>query len=186
MHKYIHENDTKHIEYEYVYDEDRRLCEYVGSEILVDNIESPLDTNISYMISVPEILENGTRQYNRWFKKHGLRPYIKVRKIDIQNNMVIGTCRISIFSPKYITGYNENLSLSAEELNILVSILNDDVTDMYSILYGNANENRTYTKWNMMIRDINNGFDMNHIDYHIPSGIKIPNYNNMTEGDLHG
>lgn len=110
-----------------------------------------------------------TKKFKRYFRKAGnhIPPYIKIRVLDTSINRVIGICRISIYHPKYITGFNENMILTKDQIDELIHILSS------------INPAKGITLWQHVISKYNNNFTFDKVLYHIPNNIKMPDYTKL-------
>lgn len=173
MPKYIAEYDTRIIEDDgWINESDTRLYEEPdeGDRIFW------IDVDDSYSVSA-SILHIPTCDDFRWFARHikskKLTPYIKIRTFNIKENRVIGVCRISIYNPNYITGYNENMVLTRDIIDMLMDNLN---TEFFS--YTN---NKVMTRWQWGISCVNSYYGSKKCKYMVPTGLKIPDYYKLLE-----
>ncbi len=162
MWKYQPEYDTRISDIDTSYDVDGRLGELLGDSdhiaLLYENVN-----NESLWVQQAYPYFSGHRSFVRHMRKHKLRNYIKLRKIDVDKGVIIGVCRLSIFKPEYIVGYNENMILTDNEIDMLIDSLYQD--DMYN--------------WKKMIHRFNYMYSMYNVHYHIPNNLKIPDYNKL-------
>lgn len=114
------------------------------------------------------------KKFKKYFRRKGnlIPPYIKIRTVDTDLHKVIGVCRISLYEPKYITGFNENMVLTDDQLHKFIEVISGWQFKDSSIFPDT-------TMWDYIIMSFNTHFDIYGIDYHIPSGLKIPNYEKM-------
>lgn len=109
------------------------------------------------------------------FNPKKVKPYFKVRKYSSDGKKVLGLCRIYLYTAKYVTGYDENMELTKEEIFELMSLL---VSERYS-LKGITNN------WSYLIEAINDVV-INDTDYKMKSIVPwtpIPNYILLLKGD---
>lgn len=164
MGKYYPEYDTRIIDDKgWIYEEDGRLWESFDSGDRLFWIDISDEFSISgSIIHIP------TKDDYRWFsrnvKKKKLTPYIKIRTFNLKEKKVTGVCRISIYNPRYITGYNENLILTKEMIDILIDQLNSTTI------------RKTMTKWQRCIKCVNSFYYSKRCKYAVPWGLKIPDY----------
>lgn len=153
--------------------EDKRLGECnsydVQNYITYDNCTS-------MVISRPCIFQCNTynrkgahRKFVRRYRKRKIYPYIKVSILENNTDHVIGVCRLSMYHPKYINGYNENFILNESQINDLIHLLNDEMSVFH------------YTMWQTIINIYNNDLMMNNLSYRIPKNLKMPDYTQLKD-----
>lgn len=92
------------------------------------------------------------------------KPYFKVKKYDTSGNL-IGLCRIYFYRPVYVTGYDENMELTQEDIHEIMS---------YFIKRRGPITEDTYWEW--LIFKANDIMDDNYDIKPILQNIPIPNY----------
>ena len=173
MPKYIPEYDTRIIDADgWINECDNRLYEDPDSGDRLFWVDVDDEFSISgAVIAVP------TKDDFRWFarniKRKGLTPYLKIRTYNLKENLVTGVCRISIYSPKYITGYNENLILTKDVIDILMGELKSEFEDPFT--------DKVMTKWDRAIDCINSDYGNKKCKYMVPTGLHIPDYYKLLE-----
>ena len=99
------------------------------------------------------------------YNRRKFKPYFKVKRYD-ENNNLIGLCRIYFHRPVYITGYDENMELTEEEIYEIMShfikIRGSVIDDSY---------------WEWLIFKANDIMYMCYDVRPILQNIPIPNYN---------
>ncbi len=164
---------------------DKRLSEYEDITITdIGFIEDNDDISIEVIIDGFNILFSKTkRSVNKKFKKlfrrknHRILPYFKIVVFDYNKKEVVGLCRISMYEPKYLTGYGENMILNKDQVNKLINLLNGH----RSIRYNVDDVDHDLTNWEYGIFAMNRDFKMSGIKYHIPNNLKIPDYIKLLE-----
>jgi hypothetical protein len=154
---------------------DPKLGERLDRSDFIEFISKYVKDNHDYCLAIYTIHNCGfsKRSFIRHIKKRGLKPYIKICRIDRSCRKVIGTCRIYIHKPEYLTGYNENMILTDTEIEKLIEVLNS--TDHMSEELG-----RSETVWQHIIECINDSFKYSsNIKYHIPRNLSMPDYNEL-------
>ena len=175
MWKYIPEYDTREANEFECYDADSRLGEVVGETGHIACIKEYIDENgheITIFIQQCYNKGYGDRNFVRHIRKRKIPPYFKIRKCDVTDGIVIGVCRVQIYKPEYLIGYNEDMILSDDEIDIMINIFN-------SAPY--MDESCT-TLWQEVIKDFNNHYKINGNKYRIPISTKMPDYNLLKKG----
>lgn len=95
-----------------------------------------------------------------------VKPYFKVKKYD-ENHNLIGLCRISFYSPKYITGYDENMELTKDEIHTIMSELIELRWDI--------------DNWQWLIFKFNDIMDACYNIKPVMPWLPIPNYNKLVK-----
>lgn len=173
MPKYISEYDTRIIDEDgWINECDTRLYEYTDSGDRLFWVDMTDEFSMSAsIIDIPTF--NDFRWFTRNIKRKGITPYIKIRTFNLKENLVTGVCRISIYNPKYITGYNENLILTKDMIDILMRELNVTFEDYFT--------HKVMTKWQWGIDCLNSYYGSKKCKYMVPTGLKIPDYYKLLE-----
>ena len=147
--------------------EDKRLGEYDSYDV---KTYIDYDDGSSIVVARPCIFQCCTytrkgahRKFVRHYRKHKIHPYIKIFIFN-QDNQVMSVCRLSIYHPKYITGYNENLILNKNQINDIMNMLTSEMGVFH------------HTVWQTIIDIYNNDLMMNGLSYRISKKLKMPNY----------
>ena len=81
------------------------------------------------------------------------------------NKKVTGVCRLSIYHPKYIIGYNEDMVLTKDMIDIIMCEFN-------KCSYADDK----LTNWQYAIEAANDPYGCKKCKYMIPTGLPIPDY----------
>lgn len=137
---------------------------YWDDEYVDDGVLEEIDGYDS-LVLLSDQLAVGTTS----IKKGGF-PYLKIRRVDENDNtMVIGVCRIDVLEPKYITGFNENMVLSNDEIDILCDKLTETFMLDYTI-------NKEISNWDILIDHLAYTGGEKFISDKVYLGMPIPNY----------
>jgi hypothetical protein len=99
-------------------------------------------------------------------------PYFKVKRYD-ENNNLIGLCRIYLYKPEYVTGYNENMILTQDEIYEIMS---------YFIKIRGSITNTSCWEW--LLFKINDIMDISYDIKPVSVRIPIPNYYLLSRKEL--
>ena len=102
------------------------------------------------------------------YKIKKVRPYFKVKRYN-ENNELIGLCRLYFFTPKYVTGYDENMILTKDEIYELMSLFIEERSSFFT-------ERPIISYWDWLISEAN---DIMYSCYDIKPIVPwtpIPNY----------
>ncbi len=144
-------------------DTEKRYCEELGEyESLEDNALYEIEHGI-YIVGIPLRVKS----------REGF--YFKVMKVDMsdpeawfEDREIISWCRISMEKPEYITGYDECMTLTDEQIDKMIAEFHKEfpATDYF--------EARSY--WSDMVRMYANDFEVCHADVHIEVDLPMPDY----------
>lgn len=174
MWKYKPEYDTRESNEFECYDVDTRLGEELGATGFIDTLSEYTDKdNHQIVCNIQQCFNKGygVRNFNRHVRKRHIKPYLKIRRVDLTSHRVIGVCRLSIFEPEYITGYNEDMILSNDEIDKFIEIMSSKP----------FLDESCKPFWEEVIQDINNHYKVNRNKYHIPRKLKMPDYTKLKE-----
>lgn len=97
-----------------------------------------------------------------------VRPYFKVKRYN-ENDELIGLCRLYFFTPKYVTGYDENMILTEDEIYEIMSLF----IQYRVIIFDN---DPIINNWDWLIDCANNIMDACYDIKPIVPWTPIPNY----------
>ena len=95
-------------------DYDEEYAEGLGEFYETDWLFSFNNGKYQYSVGIPSFDEDDE-----------IPMYLKIHRYE--GDYITGVCRISLLSPEYIEGYNENFKLSHEEKEKFVELLNSNI-----------------------------------------------------------
>lgn len=105
-----------------------------------------------------------------------LIPFFQIRKFD-NNGNIVGICRLSLYKPEYIVGYDENIILTNEEKEKIINFFKtkkESIIDKYNNLTG----------WQYSIRRINGEYEAGGwYNKMISESLPMPDYNLLKTED---